>query len=613
MTELHYRTGWLLHVPSRVLQALILGHIPIEQQGRWLEGQEIGYRDPKAALKRLNVEQLIRLINAYPENVPDDLVEAYFREYRHGRSPTLHLFVFPSAALETFDLAQANRRAALALPRANEELARETSEEGMSPRLQNLALEPFAQPDGWPDGLHAGYHVQSRLDYIDVDGAAAQVYELLYGHIWLDLTRAFVALHLHPARLESTLVWLLSQVLAAPLRLVRVDKELKRQLEFLRTASLRRARLVDPSPERTRFRSITLSDDEDLARREYRGWGYREWEDDYPEMASARYYAQFVKDRELSLSIGVRRGSLTLTGAVAASELQFWARDTGAQVVEMWLAREQDYLSRPPAALDYDRLRAHPLLEAFPEDLRGLVLTLVRALATIKERQDRLFHAWPLPLPVADLALAAARADAQELLGQASRAGGPAPWFHTMVRVDCPVGDCAAMSEYLVCPACGRALFTLALSDQEERVLMCANARCRERWAGAFPLQTQCEEEHPIQLEWDGQIGQRLALFVSKELAFLLQELLQDEEDVYRFRAQKESLWVRDGRLVHQGIGVAYAKGKASRTEIDSGGGAVVQGSLIVYGDFIGRDQVQMSQAAAEEEDGPPADRDKAA
>ena len=602
MTELDRRTGWLLQVPSRVLREMVVTLIPAERQRRWLDEQEIGFRRPKAALSRLTVEQLIRLINAYPDDVPDDVVEAQFQEYRHGRSPTLHLFVFPLAAGQAFDLEQANRRAALALPRANRALEEETGEEGMSPRLRNLALAPFQRLDAWPDAVHAGYQVQSRLDFIAVDGVAAQAYELLHGHVWLDLGRDFVALHLHPARLESTLTWLLAQVLEAPLRLVRIDKELKRDLKFLQQASLRRARLVDPNPDRRRFRSITLADNEGLRRREYRDWSYRQWEDDYPEMASARYYAQFVRDRQLSLSIGVRRGSLTLTGAVAASELLAWARDTGIQIVDRWLAREQAYLDQPAAGLDYERLGRHPLLDDFPDGLRRYVLVLVQALATIKERQDRLFQAWPLDLDAAELALAAADPRAQDLLGRAAGTGGSAPWFLVMVRIDCPVPDCAAMSEYLVCPSCGRTLFTLTLSDRGERVLMCAYGQCRERWAGTFPLQTQCEEEHPIRLAWDGRMGQRLDLFVAQDLAFLLQRLLEGEAEVYRFRAQQESLWIRNGRLVHEGVRAAYAKGKAGAIYIDSGGGAVITGAVTVYGDFIGRDRIQKGPVAGEEE-----------
>jgi hypothetical protein len=593
MADPDYRSGWLLQVPSRVLRALIVAHIPPDQQALWLEAQGISFRHPRAALNRLTVEQLILLINAYPEHLPEPLVEAQFREYRHGRSPTLHLYVVPSAALEGFDLAAANARAELALPRTNRELEQETSEEGMPPRLQNLALEPFQPLDGWNGGLHAGYDVQSRLDYISVDGIATQAYELLFGHIWVDLARAFVALHVHPSRLQPTLVGLLAQVLAAPLRLVRVDKQLKRELKVLQKASCRRTRLVDPNPDRKRFRSITLSDDEDLAQREYLGWDYRQWEDDYPEMASARFHAQFLQDRELSLSIGVNRGSLTLAGAVAASELQLWAQGIGAQIVAQWLGREQAYLSRPPASLDYARLRQHALLEDFPDDLRSRVLALIQALATIQERQDRLFRAWPLPLDTAELALASASAEAQQRLGEASRAGGPAPWFNVMVRVDCSEENCTSTTEYLVCPSCGRTLFTLAVSEREERVLVCANARCARRWAGAFPLQTQCEEEHPIWLKWDDQIGQKLELFVGRELAFLLQELLEGEAEVYHFDARKESLWIRDGQLVYQVARPGYVIGQAGRMYIDTGGGSVVLGSVTVQGDFVGRDQIK--------------------
>ncbi len=592
MTDLERRTGWLLQIPSRVLRALVLQRVPEVRQRRWLQEQGIRFRQPKSALNRLAVEQLIRLINAHPEDVPEAVIEAEFVEYRHGRSPTLHLYTVPSAMLDGFDVQKANQRVERAVQRANRELEQRISPEDVSPRLRGLVFEPFHTPDEWADGLHAGYHIQSRLDYVAVDGLAASTYQLLYGHVWLDLGRAFVALHVHPAKLEPTLVWVLRQTLRAPLQIVRVDKQLKRELKFLQKASCRRTRLVDPNPERKRFRSITLADDRDLAQRQYLGWSYQQWEDDYPEMASARYYARFIRDRETSLSIGARRGSLTLSGAVAASELQAWARDTGAQIVGAWRARQQRYLAMPPVALDHERLWEHPLLEDFPDNLRRLVLTLLQALATIKERRDPLFRTWPLSLGTAELALVTAEAQAQELLGRASRAGGPAPWFSVMVRVDCPEEGCPSAGEYLVCPGCGRPLFTLAISDEDERVLMCANARCGERWAGAFPLQTQCEEEHPIELDLDEEAGLPLELFVGPELAFLMQELLAGEADVYHYTASNESLWVRDGVLIHQPARPAYAVRQAGEMTIFSGGGAVILGGLQVQGDFTGRDRV---------------------
>jgi hypothetical protein len=419
------------------------------------------------------------------------------------------------------------------------------------------------------------------------------VYQLLYGHLWVDLERAFVAVHVHPAALEPILVGTLWRALDVPLGAVRVDKELKDELKFLRQASCRRARLVDPSPARERFRSITLADDQDLAMRHYLGWSYKEWENDFPEMASARYYAKFFGNRQTSLSIGTRRGSITLSGAVAASELRAWVYETGAQVVSTWRARQQRYLQMPPAAVDYGRLWEHPLLEHFHEDLRRPMLTLVQALATIKERKDRLFNTWPLPLTTLDLAEVSARADAQELLGEAVNAGGPAPWFQFMVRVECPVEGCPAATEYLVCPACGYTLFTLNTSDMDERVLVCANPRCRGRWVGCFPLQTECEDEHPIQVEWDEQMDGRLELFVGPELAFLIEKLLADEADVYRFDATRESLWVRDGVLVHEQMNPARVIRDAGEMYIDSGGGAVVVGDVaVIGGDFVGRDQI---------------------
>ena len=596
MSSVDNRTGWLSQIPSLALREMIVAYIPSDQIQAWLEGQKLSFRDPRAALNRLTVEQLIQLINAYPEEVPDSVVEAEFKEYRHGRSPTLLLHTVPVVALESFALPEANRRVRRAVPLANRQLVQATQQDSLSPRLQGLEVGSLRALDDWPQGLHAGYRVQSRLDYIGANEYAVSTYQLLYGHIWIDLGRAFVALHLHPAKLETMLTWLLSQALNAPLVPVRIDKQLKRDLRFLHKASCRRARLVDPTPERQRFRSITLADNEDLARRRYLGWDYQQWENDFPELASARYYAQFLRTREkpLSLSIGLRRGTLTLAGAVAASELAAWARETGAQVVDVWRNRERRYHEAAPAALDHMRLQQHPLLEDWPEDLRQLVLTLVRAVATIKERQDPLFRSWPLSIDTADLALTVAGLEAQELLGSASRTGGPVPWFQVVVYVGCDEDDCTAATDHLVCPSCGRNLFTVDLLEENKPILACAYGRCRERWAGAFPLQTQCREGHPITLRWDARMQPHLELFVGRDLAFLMQELLREEADVYHFEAERESLWVRDGVIIHRPASPAYEIRKAGDAmTIYSEGGAVVLGPVSVeHGDFVGRDRV---------------------
>ena len=597
MNDLDLRTGWLSQIPSAALKTMIVQYIPLSQQQAWLEGQGIGFRDPKAALNRLTVEQLVQLINAYLEEVPDSVVESEFKEYRHGRGPTLLLYALPTAGLEGFSLQESNRRLQRAVLMVNRELEQTTQHEGLSPRLKRLEVKEFRVPDEWPQGLYAGYCVQSRLDYIGTDERAVSAYQLLYGHIWIDLGRAFVALHLHPAKIESILAWILGRALDAPLLPVRIDKELKRDLKFLHKASCRRARLVDPTPDRKRFRSITLADDEDLARRRYLGWDYQEWENDFPELTSARYYAAFLRAREkpLSLSIGLRRGSLTLAGAVAASELAAWARDTGAQIVDVWRNRERRYREAAPAALDHTRLWQHPLLEDWPENLRQLALALVRALATIKERQDPLFRSWPLSLDTADLALTVAGSEAQELLGSASRAGGPVPWFQVVVCADCAEEDCMAATDYLVCPSCGRNLFTVALSEQDGPILACSYGRCRERWSGAFPLQAECREGHPIELRWDAQTSPQLELFVGRDLAFLMQQLLRDEADVYHFQADRESLWVRDGMLIHRPVSPTYEIREAGDAmTIFSGGGAVILGSVSVeQGDFVGRDRLK--------------------
>jgi len=605
MSSMDTRTGWLSQIPSVALKTLIKAYIPPLQQKAWLDGQGIAFRDPVAALNRLTVEQLVQFINAHPTEVPDKVVESEFQEYRHGRSPTLLLYTVPAVGLEGFSLLGANQRLERAVPTANRKLAEATQQEGESPRLQNLEVDTFERLDDWPKGLHTHYRVQSRLDYIDTEGQVRSAYQLLYGHIWIDLGRAFVALHRHPAKLEPVLAWLLSQALDVPLLQIRIDKELKRELKFLQKASCRRARLVDPTPERQRFRSITLADNEDLAQRRYLGWGYQQWENDYPELASARYYAAFIRTREkpLSLSIGLRRGTLTLAGAVAASELAAWALDSGGQIVDVWRRRERRYRDAGPAAVDHARLWQHPLLDDWPEDLREVVLSMVRAVATIKERQDPLFNRWPLSAGTADIALDAANPEALALLGEAALTGGHVPWFQVVVYADCDQDDCPAPTDYLVCPSCGRNLFTVALSEQGGPILACSYGYCPKRWSGAFPLHSKCSEGHTVTVQWDAQSQPRLELFVGKELAVLIQKLLADEAEAYHFQADRESLWVRDGMLIHRPVRPDYEIRKAGdAVTIFTGGGMAITAPVSVEGgDFVAGDKIEGTREGAKQ------------
>ncbi len=597
MVDTERRTGYLLQIPARVLRGLAVSCIPLRVRAAWLEAQGQRGRDAALALNRLTVEQLIRLLNDHSEHVPDSIVAAQFEEYRHGRSPTLHLYRLVPASLEALQLEPFNQRVQRAVERASLALAAETRQEDVSPRLRGLVVGPFRPLDDWPAALHAGYQVESRLHYIAVDGSAVSTYQLLYGHLWLDQGRAFAAVHAHPAAVGPSLELVLSQALDAPLQLVRVDKQLKRDLRFLLKASCRRIRLFDPDPDRQRFQSVTLADDQDLAQRHYLGWSYQQWEDDFPEMASARYTAQFIQDRETSLSIGSRHGSLTLSGAVSAGELRAWARDTGAQIVAAWRDQEQNYLQGAAAALDHARLWQHPRLEAMPDDLRRVVLALVQALATIQDRRDPRFSTWPLPLAAPELLAATLDNRARELLGQAVNAGGPAPWFTLRLPVTCPVDGCLSVAEYLLCPSCHRNLFALSTTDGGELLLACANARCAGRWSGAFPLSTQCSEEHAIELSGAASTLAQAELFPGPELAVLIQLLLADQAPAYHLDAGRDGLWIRDGRLVYQAARPGYAVRQPGELRIDSGGGAVILAPVNVQGDFTGRDRVPAGPA----------------
>jgi hypothetical protein len=95
----------------------------------------------------------------------------------------------------------------------------------------------------------------------------------------------------------------------------------------------------------------------------------------------------------------------------------------------------------------------------------------------------------------------------------------------------------------------------------------------------------------------------RLELFVGKELASLMEKLLADKADVYRFNATRESLWVRGGALVHQRTNPARVIRDVGEVNINTGGGPAILGDANVEGDFIGRNKIVTSlfaQASAE-------------
>jgi hypothetical protein len=63
------RTNWLLHTPVRALRALA-ERVPKNGQTAWLTKQDIRFSKLEAAIKRLTTEQLIEIINAFPEDIP---------------------------------------------------------------------------------------------------------------------------------------------------------------------------------------------------------------------------------------------------------------------------------------------------------------------------------------------------------------------------------------------------------------------------------------------------------------------------------------------------------------------------------------------------------------
>ncbi|MBC7251485.1 MAG: hypothetical protein H5T62_14530 [Anaerolineae bacterium] len=83
---------------------------------------------------------------------------------------------------------------------------------------------------------------------------------------------------------------------------------------------------------------------------------------------------------------------------------------------------------------------------------------------------------------------------------------------------------------------------------------------------------------------------------MNPDFGLLIQKLLEGEARHYN--ARRESLWVRDGVLVHQDKRPDYVVRQRGEMSIQSGGGAVIMGSVEVQGDFIGRDQISRPSIA---------------
>jgi hypothetical protein len=106
-----------------------------------------------------------------------------------------------------------------------------------------------------------------------------------------------------------------------------------------------------------------------------------------------------------------------------------------------------------------------------------------------------------------------------------------------------------------------------------------------------------------VTVQWDAQSQPQLELFVGKELAVLIQKLLADEAEAYHFQADRESLWVRDGMLIHRPVRPDHEIRKAGdAVTIFTGGGMAITAPVSVEGgDFVAGDKIEGTREGAKQ------------
>jgi len=489
----------LLREPDRALKI----------KSRIVETLNIQSQNPAGTIKYLNREQLIQLISVSPE-IDDLRVDALFEEYRYGTNPSFSIYVFDPGLIDRPGRIQMQGEVWAIVAEWNRKVLQEF------PRVRKLSIDAFYEITDHPEIIEANYNFQKRLDYIDEDQNPTSTYETLYGFFWINTRDGYVIIQARDNEIQRVLELAISEGSGIHMVSLVITKELKNALSFLLEGSLRSSRLHDPDPETTRFRWLSITDDDPYAK------GYRDWEQSYPEIRNARYRVE-VGNKETSLTIRFDSGAMSLAGKLTATQFRNWSLTQLSEIIQ----KVRDFHKRPVVYIQTYGFRNVSELQKYSAAQKDYITHWIALLLDLKQNPG---------IGYRDTNISPMQA-AYEMKR----------YVFVQYLVKCEDESCDREG-YYACEVCGKTTFDV-VPDDSKWALECREHR-KQRWSTGVPIEGVCEQGHKFTITL-GDLEHNLQILPSDELLGSIAAVVNQYIPDFVFSDQIESFMLRGSLLYY--------------------------------------------------------------
>jgi hypothetical protein len=515
MTQPEMRPQQIQQIPVFALRQAVSDLI--DGQGLDLVVQErmratlnIRPKQTKRAIQRLSRESLTRLIDACPE-INDAKIQELFEEYRYGVNPSFYVYLLANTPREYPSLEDFQSRFTASLKFDSTETGQDL------PRLRRIELNDLVSLPDRPEITEGTYRFQSRLDYIDENQNAVSTYETLYGFFWINTLMAYSIIQARSPEVLHTLVDAIQAGIGVTIYPLVVTKEFKNELPFLMRDAFRSGRLYDPNPKSRRFHWVTITDDTAYDK------GYEEFENNYPELQSARYRERVDDQKETSLTIRCHQGAFSLAGKLRASQFRGWCLDRLGKLIETL----NDFRSQLPDQVKLDELMNAPQLRRFEKEQKEYILPLISCLLILKHTPELNEQ----PLAVNPLELAAAMVNDVTV----------------QVHCQCTWPDCTEEA-WLRSQGCGSTQFIL-FRDNGQWALKCSGGH-RDDPIYPLPLKLITDRGHEVIID-EATLGRVIEIIPGKDLLAAIAATINRHVPGFHFDANTESFFLRGDRVIY--------------------------------------------------------------
>ncbi len=482
----------------------------LKLRNRIAEILNIQSQNPADTIKYLNREQLIRLIHACPE-IDNMQIDALFEEYRYGINPSFSIYIFDPGLIKRPDRVQMQGEIWHVISEWNQKIILQL------PRIRMLFVDELYEIVDHPEIIEANYRFQKRLDYIDEDQNPTSTYETQYGFFWINTFEGYVIIQARDREIQHVLEAAIAEGAGIHMVSLVITKELKNALSFLLESSLRSSRLHDPNPDSSRFRWMSITDENPYAK------GYRDWEDSYPEIRNARYRVDVDKNKETSLTIRFDNSTMSLAGKLTATQFRNWSLTQLSEIIR----KVRDFRTRPVLYIQSYDLRSVPELAKYNAVQKEHILRWIPFILDLQQNPGIGFR----DTTISPLLLA------QEM----------EHFVFTQYLVECDQEDCDCEG-YYGCEICGNTAFYIVQQDGLW-MLECREHR-RQRWSTAVPVIGECERGHAFEIT-EKDFENTLQIFPSDELLSSMTAVVNHYIPEYVFNDQNESFWLRGSLLYY--------------------------------------------------------------